>query len=297
MALPKKVSFEPYKNESEILLHSSQHPRLDYTVREERSNGSETHLKHYIGVYDPERGKLQLIPARKLVARSTLRAERDGSQDESSDEEKAPVTAFAARNNLGLAFGTKKSQKAIKNLTVNAINASPSKPKPNLDGTQSKAPLDALSEAVLSSMAAPSSSMPSREEMQATIDENKPIPKPNLSADDPAEVYPVEELVGGEHVLRKLTVKEWIDTINAGGDVPTNVLFVSRRLLKMAKNEDVRKMRVLKYMCLLVGWYRLLKPGFRGALKVPKLEEMPGLVQMFGSEVVGGLAKRFSQDK
>ena len=235
---------------------------------------------------------MQLIPAKKLVTRSMLR-DHDSSE-RFSDEDAAPVTGYAARNKLGLAFGTKKSQKAIRNLTVNAINASPSKALVNTDGLWKTKQLDALSEAVISSMAAPTSSMPTREELQVQIDKGKPIPTPHLDASNPFEVYPVAELVGGEDFLRKIQVKEWIDILKAGGDVPTKVFFVARRLLKVAESGDVLKMRILRYLCLLVGWWRCLKPG--RSYKVPKLEEMSSLND-FGTELVESLRKRFSKDR
>ena len=58
----------------ELLLHSSAHPKLDWIAREETSNGVESQLKHYVGVYDSEKGTLQVLEARKLVVRSTLRS-------------------------------------------------------------------------------------------------------------------------------------------------------------------------------------------------------------------------------
>lgn len=83
--LPPQISLNPYTKARsdasrqsvpgpDFLLHSSAHPSLDWTAREEISHGVESHLKHYIGVYDPEKGKLQLVEARKLVVRSTLRS-------------------------------------------------------------------------------------------------------------------------------------------------------------------------------------------------------------------------------
>ena len=79
--LPPQVSLKPYtkgrpnaSRQPELLLHSSAHPKLDWTAREETSNGVESHLKHYIGVYDPEKAKLQLVEAKKLLVRSTLRS-------------------------------------------------------------------------------------------------------------------------------------------------------------------------------------------------------------------------------
>ena len=66
----------------ELLLHSSVHPKLDWTAREETSSGVESHLKHYIGIYDPEKGKLQLKEAKKLVVQSTLRSAAVSTNDE-----------------------------------------------------------------------------------------------------------------------------------------------------------------------------------------------------------------------
>lgn len=53
---------------TEVLLHSSAHPKLDYTVREE-----ETQQRHYVGVYDPATGKLEVTEARKMEVRAAVR--------------------------------------------------------------------------------------------------------------------------------------------------------------------------------------------------------------------------------
>ena len=92
--MPSAGTFKPYTKPQtkttrvclpgpEVLLHSSFHPKLDCTVQEEHSNGPEGHLKHYVGVYDPVTGNLQLVQARKAVARTTLRSARvrDGDSD------------------------------------------------------------------------------------------------------------------------------------------------------------------------------------------------------------------------
>ena len=286
--MPKNIAFQPYKKSGELLLHSSQHPRVDYTARAETSSGVDPHLKHYIGIYDPELKELKLISAIKLVTRSTLRHD---SEDEQSEED-APMTGYAARNKLGLAFGTKKSKKAIKSLASNAINAPQTQPKTITESEDQPKKLDAMSQAVLSSMPAPSS-MSTRDEMQAQVDKQKPVPTPHLDAQTVAEVYPVEELVGGEHILRKLQVKDWMDRLKAGQEVETRVLFVSRRLVKVATSDNVLKMRILKYLCLLVGWWGYLKRG--RIWRVPKLEEMKTLSD-FGTELVEGLKTRFSRD-
>ena len=199
---------------------------------------------------------------------------------------------LSARNNLGLAFGTKKSQKAIRSLTANAIQASPSKSNPK---DQSSSKLDPLASAVVSSMDASTSSMPTREEMQAETDEAKPRPRPHLDAEIPAEVYPVEELVGGVNVLQAVGVKEWIDKVKAGQDVQTKSMFVARRLKGTVESGDVKKLKTLRYLLLLVEWYKSLKPGTKQGRRIPKLEEVPDLVAGWGSDIVNRLAQRFSE--
>lgn len=280
----------PSSTVPELLLHSSAHPKLDYSAREESSNGSGSHLKHYIGVYDSETGKLQLVQARKMVIRSTLRQSENDNND--SESEKDAPKNLSARSNLGLAFGTKKSQKAIRALTTNAIKASPTKSKSQTSGTGRA--LDPLASAVVSSMAQYTSSMPTREQMQADIDENKPIPKPNLAAETPAEVYPVEQLVGGTIVLRNMNVQELMDKVKAGEDVQTKSLFVSNRLRAVVQSDDVRKVRTLRYLLLLLDWRRGLKEGVKKGKKVPKDEDMGPLFEQYGSEVVRGVGRRFA---
>lgn len=68
---------------SNLLLHSSDHPTIDYTAQEE-SGLQDDLLKHYIGIYDPENEKLKLIPARGVTVRRTLR--QHGADDSSQRE-------------------------------------------------------------------------------------------------------------------------------------------------------------------------------------------------------------------
>lgn len=298
---PSHLSMKPYTKTRDdtsrqplatpqLLLHSSDHSKLDYIAREESSDGSESYLNHYIGVYDPETGGLQLVQARKFIIRSTLRS--SGDDEKGSDSDKDTANNLSARSKLGLAFGTKKSQKAIRALTTNAIKASPT--KSNTQASESGRALDPLTSAVLSSMAHHTSSMPTREEMQADINQNKPIPKPNLVAELPEEVYPIEQLVGGTNVLRNMNVQQLMDKVNAGEDVRTKSLFVSNRLRAVVKSNDVKKVKTLKYLLLLLEWYKGLKVVAKRAKKVPKNEQMGHLMEQFGSEVVRGVGNRFA---
>jgi DNA-directed RNA polymerase I subunit RPA49 len=92
VAVPPSISFQPYTKPranapqrpgrsgavatTEVLLHSSKHPKLDYTAREE-----DTLQKHYVGVYDPETGKLEVTEARKMEVRAVVR-EHQATEDQ-----------------------------------------------------------------------------------------------------------------------------------------------------------------------------------------------------------------------
>ena len=98
IALDRAVNFQAFtkpgpaqKNSKKtpvptLLLHSSEHPRVDYTAKEDGQDGLESHLKHYIGVFDPETGKLDVIEAKKMTVRGVPRAQ------------KAPEDSLASRS-------------------------------------------------------------------------------------------------------------------------------------------------------------------------------------------------------
>jgi DNA-directed RNA polymerase I subunit RPA49 len=65
----------------ELLLHSSDHAKLDYTAREEEAGGADALLKHYVGVYDPNTGKLEVMEARKMVVRGSVRSQQATAED------------------------------------------------------------------------------------------------------------------------------------------------------------------------------------------------------------------------
>jgi hypothetical protein len=115
LTVPSSISLEPFVKQrrnthlqrlgkgseiaaTELLLHSSEHPKLDYTAREEESGGSNTLLKHYIGVYDPESGKMEVMEARKVIVRGVVRAHQATTEDEAA--------VVSAQNNPNYRFVT-----------------------------------------------------------------------------------------------------------------------------------------------------------------------------------------------
>lgn len=88
--MPSSIPFQPYIKRrrnaparpghsgaiatEELLVQSSDHPSLDYLGREEEAGGTDSLLKHYIGAYDPATGKLQIMEARRMIVRGTVRS-------------------------------------------------------------------------------------------------------------------------------------------------------------------------------------------------------------------------------
>lgn len=197
---------------------------------------------------------------------------------------------LAARTILGEAFGTKKSQKAIRSLTENAISSS----KPTQTGS-GKQVLDAAASAVIESMSQNAASAPTREELQALVDEAKPRPKANLAAESVADVYTIEDLVGFE-VLKALQVRDWQTQLKKGESITTASRYVSNRVTQVGISGDVKRLKALKYLCILVDWLGCLKKGSHKTLKLPPKEDVKNSVSAAGQPFLESIRKRFAPE-
>jgi DNA-directed RNA polymerase I subunit RPA49 len=63
---------------------------LDYTAKEDRVGGNESHLKHYIGVFDPATGSLSVMEAKKMAVRGVVRSQK-APEDKVADRALAKV--------------------------------------------------------------------------------------------------------------------------------------------------------------------------------------------------------------
>jgi DNA-directed RNA polymerase I subunit RPA49 len=59
-----------------MALHSSAHRAIDYTAREERFKSVDTLLNHFLAVIDPKSGEVEVIQAKKMVVRGTVRSKQ-----------------------------------------------------------------------------------------------------------------------------------------------------------------------------------------------------------------------------
>ena len=176
-------------------------------------------------------------------------------------------------------FGTKKAKKAIASKTVNAINTETAK---------------GVEAAVLDSMKEASDALPVKEEQQESILESKPIPTPDLTAEKLEDVYDLKKLVPpGE--MRNLAVKEWQDAVNAGQEVQLSSRFVAKRLRAVVSTEDVQKLKILKYLLLLLDFNSALQVGRGGGKKVPAKDKIMVKMSGWSEAMVESVRRRFAE--
>lgn len=228
------------------MFQSSDHSRLDYTAQEEKDGSSESQLQDYIGVYDPTANKLQIVPVKRVVVRSTLRSEAAEIREEQARLEAQASTIMEKRAALAAEFGSKKSRKAIEDRTLNAIKS----------GTGG----DAVAENVLQQMASATEVMPTRDELAAAVDSSKPRPTPNLAAEYPGDVYPIDTVVGSE-LMTMLEVKDWVQASAAGQGISVTSKYVAKRIVKLAKNKQIQKLKVLRFILLCINFNAALIGG------------------------------------
>jgi DNA-directed RNA polymerase I subunit RPA49 len=47
---------------------------MDYTVKAEGPRGEKPAMNHFLGIYDPKTGKLEVVEAKKMTMRASVRA-------------------------------------------------------------------------------------------------------------------------------------------------------------------------------------------------------------------------------
>jgi DNA-directed RNA polymerase I subunit RPA49 len=280
----------PQGSTAELILQSSEHPRLDYIAREEKDGSSDGLLKDYIGVYDPATGKLQLVEVPKLTLRSTLRSEMDELREERDRIAAAKSSNTAKRHALASEFGSKKSKKAIANMTENAIAR-------NKASDAGAGPKDeTVSSAVLQGMSSTTNDMPTKEALAAAVDSSKPRPPANIAAEYPSDVYTIDAVIGKD-LIGLIPVKDWVDASEAGEGVEVHSRFVARRILKLAKAKEFQKLKVLKFILLCMNFSNALRSRGKGAKTVPHKDQlMLAMGEDVPAPVVDAIRRKFASE-
>ncbi|OTA81605.1 hypothetical protein M434DRAFT_401346 [Hypoxylon sp. CO27-5] len=272
-----------------LLLHSSSHSKLDYTAKEDGSGGRESHLTHYIMVFDPQTGQIEAMEAKKMTIRGLVRAQKAPEEDVA--ERQASKTMMELKNNLGEAFGTKKAKKALAAITENAI--APGKAISDAGGKPEK--LNDSSLALMESINNVTMGMASKEDLQAQADAAKPVPPYNPDAQEIQDVYTPESLIGGE-ILNAIPIRDWQEQVKKGVNIPMTGAFVANRLVAVAEGPNpVHRLRTLRYLDFLIKFVKNTKPGKeRGTKRILPRDKLRELLKPAPEPVVENIRRKFS---
>ncbi|KAF2172796.1 hypothetical protein M409DRAFT_49324 [Zasmidium cellare ATCC 36951] len=260
----------------DLLLQSSQHPRLDYTAVPDTLD---QHTSHYVAVFDPATKELHVTPAHHLSLRSTLRSEvQEVEQDR--------LTLAQQREELGREFGTKKAKKAILSKTENAIT----------QDTKGKGRVTDVQSAILESVGGTTAGAANRDAQQDAETQlaAKPIPRPNLSAETVEDVYSFDTLIPPSDA-RMIQIKEWQDKVRADEVIQFKHRFPADRVEAIAKSDDAIKLKALRYLTLLLEFHDVLGSN-RGGKKVPKKDILSKRLPGWPQNLVDTVRRRFTND-
>lgn len=293
---------------NDLLLHSTSHRTVDYTAREDKPavGAGQPLLKHYIGVYDPASGQLQLVEAKKMVIRGSVRAQQAPEEDMQSRRLKQvrparsnvvrtvanlSQTTMNLKADLGQTFGTKKAKKALAAITENAI--SPRKAQ----GGDAPQTLDASDKALMASIKDVTMSVATREELQSAMDAAKPVPRGNYDAEEIQDVYKPEQLIGRD-ILELIQVNDWAEAVKNNEDIQLRSRFVAHRINRIGSGEQsVLRLRVLRYLYFLLLLCLTAKKGReRGTKEVLKKDKLSEELSPAPPPVVEAIRRRFSDN-
>ncbi|KAF2115076.1 DNA-directed RNA polymeras-like protein I 49 kDa polypeptide [Lophiotrema nucula] len=292
LTFPSKIEFKPYATQGqnpELLLQSSDHPRLDYTAQEEKDGSSESLLKDYLGVFDPATNKLKLVEVKRVTVRSSLRSEKEELAEANARIAAAKATMTARRHALAAEFGSKKSRKAIQDITENAIMRGKA-------GDPSATPKnEAVASAVLDNMASTTSTMPTKDELAAAIDASKPRPPVNLNAAYASEVYPINTVIGPE-LMGVIAVKDWVEKTDKGESIELSSKFVAQRVVKLVRNKEITKLKALRFIQACINFNMALKGRAKGPRMVPHKDKLVPAMGDAPAPVVDGIRRKFASE-
>ncbi|KAI0408662.1 RNA polymerase I associated factor, A49-like protein [Xylaria palmicola] len=299
LCLPSSVRFQAYAkpepskpkqkrskhaapSSSSLVLHSSSYTKLDYTAKEEGPGGREAHLKHYIGVFDPATGKLSVVEAKKMAVRGVVRSQQPREED--LPNRAMSKNMMELRSDLGQAFGTKKSKKALAAITENAI----------VDNDRKAGSLAASSQAMMTAIAEVTHTMASKEDLQAAADAAKPVPPGNLEAQEIQDVYTPQGLIGGE-LLNAIPIKDWQDAVKKGANKMLTSAFIASRLNPVGEGPDsTTRLKALRYLEFLIKFSKLIKGR---APRIPAPDKLRQLLHPAPEPVVQNIRRKFSSNQ
>ncbi|KAI9494077.1 RNA polymerase I associated factor, A49-like protein, partial [Zychaea mexicana] len=263
--------------------------KVTFTGKNHGEDAPESYCQYLVGVYSKSKNTVTLTPA------PVLRMHRSVKTLALSDNTiRNKQTAFnEAKTSLGLAFGTAKAKKQLKDDERNAVR-----------GEQVQDALHDMHREI-----GESSTGPTQAEIKQAMQAELPIPAHNMDAASPQECYAISSIVTEEELLA-MPVKE---LITAKPQQPKDLnqflpfgysKFVNERILhtlKASGKVDRPRLRVLMYISYLMAYLNRIKPfDLKNRRKVETVMKNPPNVildQLADRYTTNDVRTPFMQDK
>ncbi|CCD25717.1 DNA-directed RNA polymerase I subunit RPA49 NDAI_0F03990 [Naumovozyma dairenensis CBS 421] len=241
--VPEDTTFELYRkhvkssNAKDSFILHGENERLEYEGMTDDIVSNST--QSVIGIFNKSKNTIQLYKApiisSKVIAKSSKNLR--GPVIKHSDSR-------GLRNALGEAFGTKKAKKAIADMERNRIDS------------------DKLTESaidIVDSVRTAAKDLPTREQLQSTVSNDRPTPMANLDATDVEQIYPVENIIPTKELqfirVGNIFKAEDLDTKLELLPYETKSKYVAKKLGVFTQPNQLVKLQLLYYLNLLMGVY------------------------------------------
>jgi DNA-directed RNA polymerase I subunit RPA49 len=190
------------------------------------------------------------------------------------------------RTELGETFGTKKAKKAIRAVTENAITAG------GAPGSMGSGDL-----ALMDSIKGTTENMATREQLDAAIEQARPVPRGSYEAEEIQDVYIPAKIIGAE-VLRSIPVLDWQEKVKAQEAINVPSRFVANRISRVAHNENaLERLRVMRYLLMVLIFWATTRPGReRGTRTIGKRDQLKSVAGGVPDLVMENIRRKFSDN-
>lgn len=198
--------------------------------------------QYMVALYDADTGNVELYPGAAYVEMGTVVSKlKKSSQPEIKSKDIARV---AQRNTLGETFGTRKAKKAITDQVVNRIDTGM---------------LEDIEGELVDAVATTTANLPTQDQMEATMLQNRPIPPHNPAAEKREDIYPLHGIVPKREwaAIRVDAVLREKDADARKALMPSGTTeFVAARLVTCTDAaKHTEKLQLLYYVGLLMAVY------------------------------------------
>ncbi|EPX73855.1 DNA-directed RNA polymerase I complex subunit Rpa49 [Schizosaccharomyces octosporus yFS286] len=277
---PEETRFQPVHTDGKKTSDISLIGRTERVQFEAKSKSTSNVESNYCLAIADKHGRVKkLVPTRYLntFERQVLSMRE---KDEHMKKQRGIVagTVMEQRANLGLAFGTKKNQKAIMEESANRVKADA---------------LGDVKDQLVSNVQKATEALPSQEELEAYQAQDRPIPPVHMDAETVEDAYKLEDIIPKEE-MSAIYIKPFLDSAEDKGwskMLPyRHSVFVNERFSRLLSIEEVdhKRAKLLYYISLLEAFlFSRRAVTDRDTLR-RKLADPPEIL-------MDGLYKRFTQ--